>query len=81
MGCNDTIIFRQCLPHHGMAYGEENVRLFNYWDIVKRIDNAFIPIIMSEKQLIVKEMEKKGVFVPKNKYTENLFFLISKSYL
>ncbi len=62
---NQTIIFRQCLPHHGMSYAEENVRLFYYCDLVDREEDRFIPLNLSSRQFISEaKLLKADIYVP-----------------
>ena len=72
---NDTVLFRQCTPHQGMAYKKENLRLFNYHDLVERTIDAFIPLKLHNSQLISrKKMLHNHAFIPKNKkFIQNRF--------
>lgn len=68
---NSTLIFRQCLPHQGMAYKSANVRVFSYLmvkSLPKMDENSTFMINLHPEQHITEEKLKKvGAFIPKNK--------------
>ncbi len=62
---NQTVIFRQCFPHHGMSYAADNVRLFFYCDLVARDEDRFIPLNLSSSQYISEvKLLKTDIHVP-----------------
>ena len=64
----DTVLFRQCLPHQGMAYDRNNLRLFNYCDIIRRIEDSTQALKLNIKQQIsITKLKKAKVFIPLNK--------------
>jgi len=67
---NDTLIFRQCVPHQGMVYESNNVRFFFYMDNAcnKRHNDKFMGINVPEDQMVSEhKLNKIGVYVPSNK--------------
>lgn len=51
---NTTLMFRQCLPHQGMPYLKENLRIFSYIDFknVKRSENETYPVRLCKSQML-----------------------------
>lgn len=66
-----TLIFRQCLPHQGMAYDKPNIRLFSYL-MVKSLPESqrnattrMKPI--SSQEITIKKLKMACAFIPQNK--------------
>lgn len=72
---DDTLLFRQSTPAQGMAYRKENLKMFNYHDLVERIYDSFIHLKLHNSQLIsTKKMLHNYTFIPKiKKFIQNPF--------
>ena len=71
---NQTVFFRQDIPHQGMGYKENNLRIFIYWDVknTKRTPNSTFPINLHKKKFISESELKLKQAYDAMKKTENL---------
>ena len=68
---NSTLIFRQCLPHQGMAYQKANIRFFSYMNMKSlrkpKKDETVKIIAHPQQHITIKKLEFAGAFIPENK--------------
>lgn len=72
---NTTLLFRQCLPHQGMPYNEDNIRIFNYIDFkeLNRDENQTMPVRLAKCQMLnIESFKQAAVEAPINTKNTNL---------